>query len=474
MSTHSVYPAPATVGPVPSAARGDLRQPWRDLAIVACITAATFVVGSALEISENLGRLARNFEAYQLDELPVTLAAMLLGLTWYSWRRHRQAVRELNLRLSAQRALTENQEQYRALFTDDLSANVLADARGIVRLANPEAARLLGLPAPESAVGRSISEFYADPEEWAAQLERVAREDKVEASNVELLQPGGGRRRAIARLTARRRPTGALEVHAFFADVTPLEEARARLSVTLAENRELVRRSIQVQEEERRHIARELHDEMGQWLNALKLDAVSIRDGADAAPDVRAAAQSIVDVTNHVYDVARNLMRRLRPVALDELGLPAALQYLADQWRRRQPEVRCRFSAEGALEGLGEVTNITIYRLVQECLTNVTKHAGASEVDIVLRHDTVRGRVEVRVSDDGRGLATERTAFGMGLLGLRERFEVLGGSFDVAGPEGEGVTVTAWLPVVARDRAGIPVAADVDRFADRMETERAE
>ena len=421
-----------------------LRQAWVDLGLVALITVATFAVGAALEFSEWIAAHSKTYEAYQLDELPLALAAMLLGLTWYSWRRHRHASTEMGLRLRTQAALVENQRHYRMLFTEDLSANLLADADGIVSLANPEAARLLGLHSPEVAVGQRIGDFYAEATLWEAHLASLVAGGKLEAPVLTLRRPDGEERRVIAKLTLRRDVNGMSQVHAFFTDITALELAQAQLARTLAENRQLIQRSIQVQEDERRHIARELHDEMGQWLNALKLDAVSIRDRAEG--EIKSAAQSIVEVTNHVYDVARNLMRRLRPVALDELGLPSALQYLVDQWKRRYPGVRCTFATDGSLEELGEVTNITLYRFVQECLTNVAKHAGAGEVRIALSRSADRRHVEVAVSDDGRGLDPERSVLGMGLLGLRERIEVLGGAFFLEAASGRGVTVRGVLP----------------------------
>jgi PAS domain S-box-containing protein len=436
-------PAPAALRPTvaPSA---PLRQAWVDLGLVALITVATFALGGALEFSEWLAAHSKTYEAYQLDELPLTLAAMLLGLTWYSWRRHRHASAEMGLRLRTQAALVENQRHYRMLFTEDLSANMLADADGVVSLANPEAARLLGLDTPEVAVGRRIGDFYADAALWQAHRARLLEGGKLETPVLTLRRPDGAERRVIAKLTLRQDANGASQVHAFFTDITALEQAQAQLARTLAENRQLIQRSIQVQEDERRHIARELHDEMGQWLNALKLDAVSIRDRAEG--EIKAAAQSIVEVTNHVYDVARNLMRRLRPVALDELGLASALQYLVDQWMRRHPGVRCNFEADGSLDELGEVINITLYRFVQECLTNVAKHAGAGTVTIRLSRDGARQRVAVAVADDGRGIDPARAVLGMGLLGLRERIEVLGGEFFLESDGGRGLRVRAVMP----------------------------
>jgi len=438
------FAAPSAAAIHASSVAAPMRQAWVDLGLVALITVATFAIAGALEFSEWLAAHSKTYEAYQLDELPLTLTAMLLGLTWYSWRRHRHASFELELRLRTQAALVENQRHYRMLFNEDLSANLLADADGVVSLANPEAARLLGLDSPALAAGTRIGDFYADSALWRAHHARLRDGGKLEASVLTLRRPDGEERRVIAKLTLRHDANGSSQVHAFFTDVTALEQAQAQLARTLAENRQLIQRSIQVQEDERRHIARELHDEMGQWLNALKLDAVSIRDRADG--DIKAAAQSIVEVTDHVYDVARNLMRRLRPVALDELGLPSALQYLVDQWKRRYPGVRCSFATDGSLEELGEVTNITLYRFVQECLTNVAKHADAREVKISLYGGSERHQVEVAVADDGRGLDPERSVLGMGLLGLRERIEVLGGTFFLESSADNGVTVRGVLP----------------------------
>jgi two-component system sensor histidine kinase UhpB len=324
MHAPSLNPDSAVLSGATPGEHRPLNQARRDLALVAGITLGTFLLGSWLELSEGFATRMRALESWQVDELPLALVAMLAGLTWYSWRRHRQAAAEMRLRLHAQ----------------------------------------------------------------------------------------------------------------------------DRLAVTLAENRLLVQRSIQVQEDERRNIARELHDEMGQWLNALKLDAVALRDRTDLPEDARALSRAIIEVANHVYDVARNLMRRLRPVALDELGLPSAVQYLVDQWRRRHPEVRCSFETDGSIDGLGEILNITVYRLVQECLTNVTKHAQAREVRIELRHLQGAARLHVSVEDDGKGLSPGgEPRLGLGLLGLRERVEVLRGRFALERGARGGLRVSAVIPL---------------------------
>jgi two-component system, NarL family, sensor histidine kinase UhpB len=226
--------------------------------------------------------------------------------------------------------------------------------------------------------------------------------------------------------------------------------AERALADALAENRRLSQRVLLAQEDERRNLARELHDELGQCLNAIKLDATAIRNDPRALPrEVLESAQSIVEVSGRVYDVARGLMQRLRPVALDELGLADALRHLAGEWGRRNAGVECAVELRGELGGLSEQVNITLYRVVQECLTNVTRHARASAVGIAL--ERANGELRLCVRDDGTGLAREAHG-GVGLAGLRERVAALDGRLDVLPGSPRGVEIRASIPVAGRQR----------------------
>jgi glucose-6-phosphate-specific signal transduction histidine kinase len=226
--------------------------------------------------------------------------------------------------------------------------------------------------------------------------------------------------------------------------------AQQALALALEENRMLWQRSMQVQEEERRNLARELHDELGQSLNAIKVDAVNIRDHSHAMPDIHTSALAIIEVSSQVYDVVRSLMQRLRPVALDDLGLRSAVQFGVDQWQRRHPGVHCTFEARGELDGLSEKVNITLYRLVQECLTNVAKHAEAANVSIVLRRD--RDAVRFDFEDDGTGFDPSGRRQGLGLIGMRERVESLSGRFELFSTPGAGVRITAVIPAAEENK----------------------
>ena len=228
----------------------------------------------------------------------------------------------------------------------------------------------------------------------------------------------------------------------------------ARLAEAAAENRKLAQAAVGAQEDERRHLARELHDELGQYVNAIKIDAVWLRElGARGTPDVRRGAESIVAMTDHVEGVVGDLVRRLRPAGLDELGLAAALEHCIDGWRRRLPHVAFDVAVDEAVSEVDEATGITLFRAAQEGLTNVARHAHAANVSIALRREAAdpRAPAEVVLSmhDDGVGQGPGGTRSGFGLTGIQERVEALAGRFELvpAGTRGFGfVARLPWRP----------------------------
>jgi PAS domain S-box-containing protein len=423
----------------------------RDLAVVALVTLVTFLISSVLELNELLLAATRPYEAYQLDELPVTFLAMAVALAWFSWRRSGQAVEQLDLRLRAQEALIRREEQYRSLFMEDLSGNLLAGSEGDIRLANPSAARILGLSDSSELLGLQFGEFYADPALWSEHCKALLRGEMIDLPMLELRRKDGHVIQAVAKLCAVAGSDNLQELHFYVTDISEFTRMQRELADALSDNRLLSQRYLQVQEEERRYLARELHDELGQSLNAIKVDAVTIRDQVRDRPELQRSAQAIIDVSSQVYGVVRNLLQRLRPVALDELGVASAVQYSVEQWQRRHPDVRCEFVTSGELEGLPEDVNITVYRLVQECLTNIARHAQARKVSIrVEQTQTPDGRaIVVQVEDDGLGFDPATRRKGLGIIGLRERVEVLGGRFELQSVTGKGTQIRATIPVGA-------------------------
>ena len=239
--------------------------------------------------------------------------------------------------------------------------------------------------------------------------------------------------------------------------------AESRLERVLAQNRELAQQNLRIQESERKHLARELHDEFGQYLNAIKLDAVAIRESAgrdaDAALD---SALAIIGAVDHVHGAVGEMIARLRPVGLYELGLVAAVEHCVDQWRQRQSTTRLTLELRGPLDDLPEALTLTVFRLVQEGLTNVFKHAAARHAVIRLERlgrtsgsgdisvagaPAVPDELQLTVSDDGRGMQANAPRSRFGLEGMRERVEMAHGRFELASTPGNGLSFTARLPV---------------------------
>ncbi|MFT4192788.1 MAG: HAMP domain-containing sensor histidine kinase [Comamonas sp.] len=228
--------------------------------------------------------------------------------------------------------------------------------------------------------------------------------------------------------------------------------AEARLSAERGFVRDLHARI----EAERRELAATLHDELGQSLTAVRtLSQAVVRHGlgtADAdAQRARHAAALLLRSTDEMYAAMHRLIPRLRPPALDRLGLGEALQALVDGLRQQHPQMAWQLSlhglasADGAPLALPEPLKINAYRIVQEALNNVIKHARASAVEVALRLEA--GRLRVRVADDGVGMPQPGPVNGrFGLYGMAERAEALGGHLAFARADGGGLVITADLP----------------------------
>jgi two-component system, NarL family, sensor histidine kinase UhpB len=230
------------------------------------------------------------------------------------------------------------------------------------------------------------------------------------------------------------------------------EVAEAQLAAALADNRRLSQQYVRLQEAERKSLARELHDELGQYLNVIKLDAVAIRDGRlPGAVATSERAEAIVANCNHIHAALTSLIRQLRPVGLDDLGLSAALEHCIDTWRPRLPDVRLDLALVGEFDDLTEAVTLTVYRVVQEGLTNVAKHAAAGRVTMRLERAASRtdaqDLIEVTIADDGVGFDTGTRTQGLGLIGMRERVAALAGRLEMVSAPGRGFELKAQIPV---------------------------
>ncbi|HEX3141232.1 MAG TPA: ATP-binding protein [Rhizobacter sp.] len=231
------------------------------------------------------------------------------------------------------------------------------------------------------------------------------------------------------------------------------ERAEAQMRELLAHNRELARQLIALQENERLALARELHDELGQGCAAIRVATASIRTATTREGSLLAAERAD-SAAQRLYQLVRGMLRRLRPANLDELGLIAALQELCESWEERSG-VPCIFHHEAQLPALGDAIDITLYRVTQEALTNVMRHAQAGSVRVVLGRGA-QGELCLSIQDDGVGMAAGAATRGLGLLGAAERAAALGGELQVQASPGGGVCLRLSIPLPAVPSAVAP------------------
>jgi PAS domain S-box-containing protein len=228
-------------------------------------------------------------------------------------------------------------------------------------------------------------------------------------------------------------------------DVTELRKAEQALQEYAARLQRLSRRLLNVQEEERRHLARELHDEIGQMLTSLKLQLS--RDGDVAADAAQRRVDSARRMIDELLEKVRALSFDLRPAELDQLGLLPALISLFERFTD-QMGVRINFKHQGIETGLAPEVETAAYRIIQESLTNVARHAGVSEAMVRVR--TTSDTLGLQIEDRGRGFDPEArldAPRSIGLVGMRERVDLLNGQLTIESQPGTGSLITAELPL---------------------------
>jgi two-component system, NarL family, sensor histidine kinase UhpB len=259
------------------------------------------------------------------------------------------------------------------------------------------------------------------------------------------------------------KPAGSPEVAAI---CSRLNHLAATLGQAVEDKRQLAERAVSLQDAERKEIARELHDEFGPYLFALRAHASSLMRIADMAEPNKVTLKqhgaAVLDQVNALQQFNRRVLDRLRPVGLAELGLREAIGALVRLWRQSHPEVTIKTNISQLLGRAGETAELTIYRTVQEALTNVFRHTRATSVEVAIGPreqgsappSESRGSVLVHIRDNGGGLKPGHRS-GLGLTGMRERLAALGGTLAVSSSE-IGVTVEAIVPTGPSLPAHIP------------------
>ena len=292
----------------------------KDLSLIVVLVLAFWVLASMSELSEQVSIFSQRYEKIQLDELPLTLLVLSIGLIWFAWRR-------------AHEAHAQVQERFRS-------------------------------------------------------------ELKVQ----ELLQ----------------------------------------------HKSDLLQRLYTAKEDERLTLARELHDDMGQTSTAIRTEVAVLQRSGRLHPEADGSVKRISESAQHLSQMTRHMLKRLRPPALDSMGLELALMTLCDDWQNSTQNV-CEFKTSALPEGLNDYACVTVYRIVQEALTNVTRHANANHARVELTLDA-QG-LNLNIEDDGQGMAdTQAVHKGFGLLGMQERVASVAGRMSISSKLGQGVRLAIQIP----------------------------
>jgi two-component system, NarL family, sensor histidine kinase UhpB len=212
----------------------------------------------------------------------------------------------------------------------------------------------------------------------------------------------------------------------------------------LAENQLLTQHVLEVQERERLELARELHDDIGQFLTGISLDIATLVSYQDE--NIALLAKRISNNCRMTRNISRKLIRRLRPSTLDSQGIVAAVKAVVQEWLTYNPKIKAEIEIDDAIQSLSEKTNITIYRIVQEALTNISKHAHASQINIALKFDQAKAAISLLIRDNGIGIQQSTKKFGFGLIGMRERIHALQGEINIHSVIAQGTTLQVLIP----------------------------
>ena len=393
------------------------------------------------------------------------IVADLAGVTltfWLAWRRSLQVEAAFERRADAERArtdqvreaLADTEARFSAIVESAMDAVITVDASQTVLVFNKAAERVFGC-ARTDAIGGHLSRFL--PERFRGNHDRhieifgsngVTNRRMGDATVLWALR-SDGMEFPIEASISQTSAAGRRLFTVILRDITYRKKAEDTLRQSREELRELSAQVLQAREDEKTGIARELHDELGQQLTALKMDLAWMRERLPAERTDLADKLSRMDATlDSTVSATRRISADLRPLMLDDLGLAEAVEWLVGDFRQRSG-LDCTLEVDDAdaLAGLERPTATALYRMLQESLTNVARHADASRVLVALRIDAEG--VALSVEDDGRGISEEdsRKSRSFGLKGLRERAHYLRGSTEIGPAPLKGTRIVVRIPL---------------------------
>ena len=357
-----------------------------------------------------------------------------------------KVARDITQQKQAERALRESEERFRTIVETTPECVKLVTAEGILLHINSSGLKMIGADCAEMVVGKNVYDLIVpkDRERFRAFNERICRGEKG-SLEFDIVGLHGERRHLETHAAPLRNPGGTVVQLAVTRDITKRKQAEEAIR-----ERELSARLLKLQDEERRRIARELHDGVGQLLAAISINASRVaREKSNLSPDTARCAEENSELIEQACADIRTMSYLFHPPLLDEMGLQSALQWYIDGFAERS-KIAAKLELPADWERLPQDYELCLFRIAQECLTNIHRHSGS--VTALVRLLRSPGEIKLEVSDEGRGVDQETQSkmasgetTGVGLRGMRERVRQLGGSVEILS-NGKGTTVTATVP----------------------------
>jgi len=387
------------------------------------------------------------FRALNKDEKTLWLEINSVKTSWEGGPATLNIIRDISERHQADEALRESEERYRTLFEGSRDAIYITTREGRFVDVNQAFLDLFGY-TPEEIEGLMVQEIYADKNARDRFQEEIEEAGFVRDYDVTLHRRDGTELDSLVTAIVQRAEDGTIMGYqGTIRDISEYKRAEEALTKSREQLRALSAYLQSSREQERTSIAREVHDDLGQSLTALKMDLSWMRrrvsKDQQSLIDKMQSMSELVDMT---IGTVKRIITDLRPGLLDDLGLEAAVEWQVEEFQKRTG-IKCKARLDIEEHILDPERSTAIFRILQETLTNVLRHSNATEISISLTERD--GQVVLVTSDDGKGITKKQISHpgSFGLMGIQERAHVFGGNMEIVGVRGKGTTVTVSIPI---------------------------
>lgn len=383
--------------------------------------------------------------SYSAEGCPVHRLKLELGTHQFELETQNQELRQ------SQMLIEEPRDRYSDLYDFAPVGYLTLDRQGHVLEINLTGAAMLGADRAE-IIGKPLI-FWLQREShdiFQQHLSRVCGSNQRVVNDVLLQQKEGPQRHISMVSSGISSGTNAWQAcRTALVDITPLKEKEAELTESRQQLRDLSAHLDRIREYERRHLAREIHDELGQKLTILRFEVAMLSAGLDAPQtDIARSAATLLRQVDETIESVRSIASDLRPAVLD-LGLAAAVEWQIKEFRRRTG-IACKLKINDEDIGLDDDRSTAVFRIVQESLTNIMRHANASEVEVSM--EKCEDCLRIQINDNGIGMpddALEKSR-SFGIAGMRERIRLLDGVLKIHSRPGKGAQLKIAIPLKER------------------------